>query len=129
MADWPIRGGYAVWASPDDHLPWARPWRLPRPGIAYFAPGAGTGVTRLRRQEASTARGTVLACLQGWIESGDGLLRAFAPRSEEGQKVGGVRVAIVIDIAIRRAPCRKQIQQIGGVHIAIPIEIGRAVGR
>ena len=53
-------------------------------------------------------------------------LGALSPGAEKGEQIGGVRIAVAIDIAIRRAPRAQEEQQIGGIDIAIPVEVGRA---
>ena len=54
--------------------------------------------------------------------------RAFSPRGQQRQKVFRVRIAIAIDITVRRPPRPEQEQEVGGVDIAIPIEIRLAAG-
>ena len=54
-------------------------------------------------------------------------LRTRAPRGQQRQQIGGVGVAVIIDITIARSPGGEQIQQVGGVDIPIAIKIGRAL--
>ena len=55
-----------------------------------------------------------------------GLLWPRPAGAEEGEKIGGIGVAVEIDISIGRAPCAEQEQQVGGVDIAIAIEVAEA---
>ena len=51
--------------------------------------------------------------------------RAVPPRPEQGKQVGGVRVAIAINITVRRAPRAEQVQKVRSIDVAIAIEVRR----
>jgi hypothetical protein len=56
--------------------------------------------------------------------------RTLSPRAEQEEEIGGVRVAVAVDIAVRRAPRAEEVQKIGGVDVAVEIQIlGALLGR
>jgi len=75
---------------------------------------------------AVSAAGSMKSPGEGGIINPSG---AFTPGAEEGEEVGGVRVAVAVHIAGGRPPRPEQVKQVGGIHIAVAMTGTSSISR